>query len=270
MKDIVKMTKAIGLLDRIRGSMAGAVIGDCLGSPVECQYWHGIPVQMVQKLFEDYRKPDQKVLHYTDDTAMARQVADSIIAMQKVDSKDLAERFVVEYFKERGRGYGQSVVEVFKKLKKSECQDPFKPASEQFNGSGSYGNGAAMRIHPIGLFSYKTSFSNITENVEKCAKVTHTHLDGVNGAILQAACVSWALEGKSSTDIRIKAQELCTNFKNASNDDTDDEPETYFDQMQQINDFLDDNELLINAIKGVDDDLVTMVNTLGKSIYYNS
>ena len=29
--------------------------------------------------------------------------------------------------------------------------DPFKPAAEQFNGSGSYGNGAGMRAHPVGL-----------------------------------------------------------------------------------------------------------------------
>ena len=70
---------------------------------------------------------------------MARQVADSIIAMRSVDSKDMAKRFVQEYDNEPFRGYGASVGEVFRKLKQSRCQDPFKPASEQFNGSGSYG-----------------------------------------------------------------------------------------------------------------------------------
>ena len=70
---------------------------------------------------------------------MARQVADSIITMKNVDSKDMAQRFVKEYFKEPGRGYGASVADVFKKLRKTECFDPFGPASEQFNGSGPYG-----------------------------------------------------------------------------------------------------------------------------------
>ena len=70
---------------------------------------------------------------------MARQIADSIISMRSVDSKDLAQRFVQEFENQPFRGYGASVGEVFHKLKKSKCQDPFKPASEQFNGSGSYG-----------------------------------------------------------------------------------------------------------------------------------
>ena len=70
---------------------------------------------------------------------MARQVADSIISMRSADSKDMAQRFVQEFDMEPFRGYGASVGEVFQKLKRSKCQDPYKPASEQFNGSGSYG-----------------------------------------------------------------------------------------------------------------------------------
>ena len=70
---------------------------------------------------------------------MARQVADSIISMRSADSKDMAQRFVQEFDMEPFRGYGASVGEVFRKLKRSKCQDPYKPASEQFNGSGSYG-----------------------------------------------------------------------------------------------------------------------------------
>ena len=140
-------SKAISLLDRFRGCMVGAVIGDCLGSPVECQFWEGIPISQVLSLFKAYQEPGHAELNYTDDTAMARQVADSIIAMRSVDPTNLAQRFVKEYFQEPNRGYGASVAEVFKKLRKNDS-DPFQPASEQFNGSGSYGNGAAMRVHP--------------------------------------------------------------------------------------------------------------------------
>ena len=32
--------------------------------------------------------------------------------------------------------------------------DVYKPASEQFDGSGSYGNGGAMRVAPVPLFTY--------------------------------------------------------------------------------------------------------------------
>lgn len=67
------------------------------GSPVECQFWEGIPVTQVLSLFKEYQKADHEQLQYTDDTAMARQIGDSIIAMRSVDPKNLAERFVTEY-----------------------------------------------------------------------------------------------------------------------------------------------------------------------------
>ena len=88
------------LLDRIRGCMVGAVLGDCLGSPVECTYWYGIKKKSVRKHFDAYKKEGSKLgrtgplMKYTDDTAMARQVALSIIDKKELDAKDLAKRFV--------------------------------------------------------------------------------------------------------------------------------------------------------------------------------
>ena len=62
------------LLDKIRGSMVGAVIGDCLGSPVECQFWEGIELGVVLGKFSEYResaaKKKPELIEYTDDTAM--------------------------------------------------------------------------------------------------------------------------------------------------------------------------------------------------------
>ena len=62
------------LLDKIRGSMVGAVIGDCLGSPVECQHWKVIELGQVLNMFSEYRemasKQNVKLFKYTDDTAM--------------------------------------------------------------------------------------------------------------------------------------------------------------------------------------------------------
>ena len=43
---------------------------------------------------------------------------------------------------------------MFKQLKDANYQDPHGPASLQFDGSGSYGNGGAMRIVPAALFGY--------------------------------------------------------------------------------------------------------------------
>ena len=182
------------LLDRVRGCMVGAVLGDCLGAPVECTYWTGIEKRSVNKTFNTYKENGSKntdrndtSMKYTDDTAMARQVALSLIDKKALDVTDLAKRFVDSYKYEPWRGYGQSVGEVFHKLDKTNFksqEEVFLPALEQFNGSGSYGNGAAMRAHPIGLFG--SNISEIEIMAEKQAKVTHAHYNGVMGSILQA------------------------------------------------------------------------------------
>ena len=61
----------------------------------------------------------KNILKYTDDTAMARQVALSLIDKKGLDITDMAKRFVDENTNEPWRGYGQSVGEVFRKLSKT-------------------------------------------------------------------------------------------------------------------------------------------------------
>lgn len=70
-----------------------------------------------------------------------------------------------EYCKQPKRGYGENVVNVFSALKGSDFEDVFLPAKLQFNGTGSYGNGAAMRIAPIALFgnNKKDEFLKVIE-----------------------------------------------------------------------------------------------------------
>ena len=182
------------LLDNIRGCMVGAVLGDCLGAPVECQYWFGIEKQAVRRRFDDYKEKGSQLnarsdapLKYTDDTAMARQVALSLIDKNGLDVRDMAKRFVNENRREPWRGYGASVGEVFTKLGQTNFETDekvFLPASEQFNGDGSYGNGAAMRAHPIGLFG--RNILQAEKMAEQQSKLTHAHFDGVTGGVLQA------------------------------------------------------------------------------------
>ena len=92
-------------------------------------------------------------------------------------------RFVTEYYKDPRRGYGANVVDVFHKLNLN-LEDTWKPAQEQFGGTGSYGNGGAMRIAPVPLFAYK-DFTSMLQIAEDVTRLTHTHILGINGALLQ-------------------------------------------------------------------------------------
>ncbi|XP_045754048.2 ADP-ribosylhydrolase ARH3 [Mirounga angustirostris] len=190
-------------LSRFRGCLAGALLGDCVGSFYEAHDTVTLTsvLRHVQSLEPDPGSPGSartEVLYYTDDTAMARALVQSLLAKEAFDEVDMAHRFAQEYKKEPDRGYGAGVITVFKKLLSPKCRDVFEPARAQFNGKGSYGNGGAMRVAGISL-----AYSDV-QDVQKFARLsaqlTHASSLGYNGAILQALAVHLALQGESSSE----------------------------------------------------------------------
>ncbi|MCR4575479.1 MAG: ADP-ribosylglycohydrolase family protein [Lentisphaeria bacterium] len=65
---------------------------------------------------------------------------------------------------------------------------------------GSWGNGSAMRISPIG-FAFNTE-AEVLEQAEKSANTTHSHPEGVKGAQAAALAVFWARTGRSKEEIQ--------------------------------------------------------------------
>jgi len=57
--------------------------------------------------------------------------------------------------------------------------------------SGSYGNGAAMRIAPIGVL-YHDNLPLLTEIARKSSQITHAHTLGKEGAALEACAIALA------------------------------------------------------------------------------
>ncbi|GBO16897.1 Poly(ADP-ribose) glycohydrolase ARH3, partial [Araneus ventricosus] len=108
--------------------------------------------------------------------------------------------FVDEYYSQPKRGYGMHVIDVFQALKETNFEDVFLPGKMQFNGSGSYGNGAAMRIAPIALFGHNKTDESLQRDVEECSRITHNHPNGYNGAILHCLAVKAALKSDSSKE----------------------------------------------------------------------
>jgi poly(ADP-ribose) glycohydrolase ARH3 len=141
-----------------RGALVGAVLGDCLGKPWEQSSWlNTFDLELIKKKIPS-RVADglkfKKPLPYTDDSAMTLALATSIVECNGFDARDVAKKFQEEYHREPWRGYGMSVTTVFDKLR-FDPEDVFLPAREQFGGSGSYGNGSAMRISPVALLCTK-------------------------------------------------------------------------------------------------------------------
>ncbi|KAF7995786.1 hypothetical protein HCN44_006893 [Aphidius gifuensis] len=162
---------------KFRGCMLGALSGDCLGSPYEGDHPLSAGEKIIlQKSFDKlegvyYKAP---VMQYTDDSAMTKCLAESLIEKKNLDLVDVVKKFVKSYYREPNRGYGQSVITVFQKLRANKFTDILKPASEQFNGQGSLGNGGAMRIAPIALFSCH-DYDEMIKMTRDETSLTHTH-----------------------------------------------------------------------------------------------
>ena len=122
--------------------MLGAIIGDIVGSTRE---WHNVKTEDFELLPQGSR--------FTDDTVMTLAVAKWLMddPSHKADS-------LVRIMQDRGRrypnaGYGG----MFRRWLNSDNPQPY----------GSYGNGSAMRVSPVGMYA-----KSLDEALE-LARITH-------------------------------------------------------------------------------------------------
>ncbi|XP_069679686.1 ADP-ribosylhydrolase ARH3-like [Periplaneta americana] len=234
---------SISLASKFRGCLLGSLLGDCLGAPFEGDV--EISKSVLQNYFDKLEGPYFKspVKQYTDDAAMTKCLAESLITRGKFDALDVAKRFVKEYFNEPRRGYGQNVIDVFHKLRGRKFDDPFGPAREQFDGTGSFGNGGAMRVAPLALFSH-ANYDELVNVVRRSAELTHTHKLGYDGTILQAIAIqqSLHLNPKENLDVQDFASKLMQKMAQIEKDTEGlglDDPCPYQTQLKSMQILLD-------------------------------
>ena len=173
----------ISVQDRFRGCLLGLAVGDALGAPFE-----GLSGETIFRDFppvsQHVADPDLDVLTYTDDTQMAVGVAECLVQGGSIDTDQLAQCFRVNY--EAGRGYGFGLRRI---LDAMESGNEWKPLVESLFPGGSFGNGAAMRVAPIGL-AFHHDAQRLREEAMRSARVTHLHPLGIDAAVIVATAVS--------------------------------------------------------------------------------
>ncbi len=170
---------------KFTGALLGSAVGDALGAPVE-----GCSRQKVSSVYGEGGEWKMISGRYTDDTEMMIGVAESLVANRGFNAEDLARRFVANY--DPSRGYGPGTKEVLRRLSEGESWE--EASKKVFGGAGSYGNGAAMRVAPVGVF-YCDDLARLKEVAYKSSQITHSHELGKEGAALQAFCVALAVRG---------------------------------------------------------------------------
>jgi ADP-ribosylglycohydrolase len=127
---------------------------------------------------------------WTDDTEMACSIVDELAVHGRIDRDRLATAFARRY--EPYRGYGGGAVVILHQIRDGV---PWREAARAaFDGLGSMGNGAAMRVAPLGAFHAGDSRSAALDAM-RTAEVTHAHSEGILGAVavaVAAAEAGWA------------------------------------------------------------------------------
>ncbi len=148
--------------------MIGAIAGDIIGSVYEHH-----PIK--SKAFPLFHS----MCHFTDDTVLTIAIAKALLTgrpyMEAI--RDLARRYP-------NAGYGASFFQWL--------YDP-----HPYN---SWGNGAAMRVSPVGFAC--TTPEEVLREAKATAVITHNHPEGIKGAQATALAVFLARKGRSKQEIK--------------------------------------------------------------------
>jgi ADP-ribosylglycohydrolase len=72
--------------------------------------------------------------------------------------------------------------------------------SRQFGGQGAFGNGAAMRVAPLGAW-FADDLDHVVEQAELSGVVTHAHPEPAAGAIAVAVAAALAVNGIPASEL---------------------------------------------------------------------
>ena len=162
-----------------RDSLTGLSVGDALGA--RCVR----PEQL-----DDGELPDP-VWEWTDDSEMACSIVAMLAARGAIDRDELATAFAERCTPQRG--YGAGALRVLSMIR---AGTPWATAaSTAFHGQGSCGNGAAMRIAPLGAY-FADSARRAAAEAVAASEITHAHPEGLAGGVAVAVAASFAARAR--------------------------------------------------------------------------
>jgi poly(ADP-ribose) glycohydrolase ARH3 len=172
----------LSLRDRFEGCLLGLAVGDALGGKFEAQTADAIRARFPTAAH--LIAYPQEEIWYTDDAQMAIGVSEALIERGEIVEESVCRAFVANYVPSRGYGRGARAV-----LEAMEEGRDHRTVAEQHFPGGSYGNGAAMRVAPVGLV-FRDDRRRLWEQARLSALPTHLHPLGIEGAQLLALAVA--------------------------------------------------------------------------------
>jgi len=174
-------------IERAKCSLEGLSVGDTFGETFF------VNPDLVEGLIHE-RALATRTWNYTDDSLMAMSVFSVLRQHGYINQGALAQSFAERY--DRTRGYGPAMHRLLWEIKCGE--DWSERAQSLFGGQGSFGNGAAMRVAPVGAF-FAGDIDAVVNQAARSSVITHTHDEAVAGAIAVAVAAARACESRSAS-----------------------------------------------------------------------
>lgn len=165
-------------------ALQGLSVGDALGA----QFF----VPATARTHLDARTEPPGPWPWTDDTEMACSVYAALRERGSIDTFDLTHAFARRH--DFDRGYGPAANRMLRLIR--EGGDARRLAAELFDGQGSFGNGAAMRVAPLGA-GHAADPAAAVRPAADTAVTTHTHPQAVDGAIAVAVAAALAVRART-------------------------------------------------------------------------
>lgn len=174
-------TQRLALAQR---ALLGVSIGDAFGDS-----FFGDEDRMQEQIAARRIPPTR--WEFTDDTVMSVSVFRELEDVGNIDQDRLMRRFMACHNLDPNRGYGATLRRVLRETEEGE--DWRTVAARVFEGQGSMGNGAAMRVCPIGAYHYD-DLQTVKTLAARSAEVTHANPEAIAGAMAVATATALATE----------------------------------------------------------------------------
>lgn len=175
-------------MTRAQRALEALAMGDAFGE----QFF--APLLIIVPRITSRKMDSEGVWRWTDDTAMALSIVEELEAHQEIRPDSLSARFAARYAREPWRGYGGGAHTLFERIAAGEPYDFV--AHTLFENQGSFGNGGAMRVAPLGAY-FADDIPLAAEMAARSAEPTHAHPEGVAGAIAIAVVSAAAWQARS-------------------------------------------------------------------------
>ena len=198
--------------NKIENGIIGFAIGDALGVPAEFKSRDELKKNPIIDMIGGGAH-NQVDGSFSDDTSMTLATIHSIVETGKIDTNDMADKFLKWYrngeYTATGKLFdiGRTTIQALAKYELKIAD------ANSCGGNGEYdnGNGSLMRMLPIAYYIYYKQIKDdniIYEIIREVSSITHAHEISVLGCYIYVRYCLLLLDGKDKIEAYKKLQQL--------------------------------------------------------------